>query len=315
MKYVFIVNNAAGGAKKTMPLVPRIEAYFSEHGGSYEIAYTKCKGDATEIARRICLTGEKVRIYSCGGDGTLHEVINGAYGFKNAEIGAFPCGTGNDYVASYGAVSDFMDIDGQVKGSSIEADLICTDGIYSINQCSMGFDAAVADNVRRFKQKPFISGSMAYIMSVVYTLAGKIGNRLTIYIDDREPIEGNYLFAIAAKGNYQGGGMMSAPDADPTSRTLNFVLVREVSKIQFVGMFNKYIKGRHDELSDVITSTSGSTMRVVSRRPLPVVLDGEIIISDEITSKIVPKAIRFILPSRVAAKNSKRFVPTAKAAE
>lgn len=308
MMHVFIVNNTAGGGKATMALIPQIEAYFAQNGGHYEIESTSCKGDATNIARRYASTGESVRIYACGGDGTLHEVVNGVAGYKNVEVGVFPCGTGNDYVATFGDKADFMDIDGQIKGSSIEVDLICTDGIYSVNQCSMGFDAAVADNVSRFKQKPLVSGSMAYILSVLYTLAGKMGNELTITVDDNEPITGQFLFAISAKGKYHGGGMMSAPEAKPDSRFLNFMIVRAITRRRLVSLLPKYIKGQHlgPEFKDIVINTYGKKMKVVAKKPLPVTLDGEIIITEEMTSEIVQKGMRFILPGKVAAKNEEQ---------
>ena len=289
-----------------MPLIPQIEAYFAQNGGDYEIASTTCKGDATQIAKKYASTGEAVRIYSCGGDGTLHEVVNGVAGYKNAEVGVFPCGTGNDYVSTFGTKEEFMDVEGQIKGSSIEVDLICTDGMYSVNQCSMGFDAAVADNVDKFKRKPLVSGSMAYVLATLYTLVNPLGNELTITVDDKDTYTGRFLFAISAKGKYHGGGMMSAPEAKPDSRCLNFVIVRTLTRARLLSLLPLYIKGKHlsPKYSDIITSTFGKKMHIVAKKPLPVTLDGEIIITEEMTSEIVQKGMRFILPRKVAAKNA-----------
>lgn len=305
MRHIFIINNTAGGGKQTVRLIPQIESYFAVNGGKYEIVATECAGDATRIAREYAQTGEQIRIYACGGDGTLHEVVNGVVGYKNAEVGVFPCGTGNDYVSSYGKKEAFMDVKAQVEGSAVEVDLMLTEGIYSINQCSMGFDAAVADNVRIFKGKPLVSGSMAYIFSVLYTVLGKLGNRLRIIIDDEHIIEGEYLFAISAKGKYHGGGMMSAPQANPKSRMLNFMLVKKVTKPFLLKLIPKYIKGEHLAVTEVVTSTFGKKMRVIADKPLPVTLDGEIIISEEITTEIVEKGMNFVLPATVTVKAEK----------
>ena len=146
MRHVFIVNHVAGHGKESLQLIPKIDAYFHEKGGAYEIVPTRCPGDAARIAKEYARTGEALRLYACGGDGTLHEVVNGAAGFGNVEVGCFPCGSGNDYVASFGKAEEFLDVAGQVEGSAVEVDLMLTEGIYSVNQCSMGFDAAVADN-------------------------------------------------------------------------------------------------------------------------------------------------------------------------
>ncbi len=306
MKHLFIVNNTAGGGKRTMPLIPKIEAYFAGKRLDYEVVSTTRRGEATEIARDAAAKGEPIRIYACGGDGTLHEVVNGVACCDNVELGVFPCGTGNDYVATFGEKDGFMNIDAQIEGGSVEVDLICTEGMYSINQCSMGFDAAVADNVHMFKKKPLISGSMAYLLAVLYTVAGKIGNKLTITIDDKQTITGRFLFAIAAKGKYHGGGMMSAPDANPMSRSLNFMIVREVKKRQFATLLPKYMKGQHAGLTDIVTNLFGHKINIVAERPLPVTLDGEIVYTEEITSELVPRGLKFIIPTTVAIKNMEK---------
>ena len=313
MRHIFIVNNAAGQGKKTVLLIPRIEAYFAEKGGRYEIVYTAGPGDATRIAKEYAATGEELRLYACGGDGTLHEVVNGAAGFGNVEVGCFPCGSGNDYVASFGKAEAFLDVAGQVKGSAVEVDLMRTEGIYSINQCSMGFDAAVADNVRLFKGKPLVSGSGAYLLSIFYTFAGKLGHELTITIDDGEPLTGRFLFAIAAKGRYQGGGIQSAPEASPTGRSLNLMMVRAVSRARFLQLLPLYRKGTHLTADDVVTSTFARRIRVEATEPLPVVMDGEIIHRTAITTELVEKGLRFILPATVAAKEKKPLVRPAAA--
>ena len=302
MRHIFIVNYLAGHGKEAMELIPKIDAYFRETGGAYEIVPTQCAGDATRIAREYAMTGEALRLYACGGDGTLSAVVNGAVGFGNVEVGCFPCGSGNDYVATFAKTEEFLDVAGQVEGSAVEIDLMLTEGIYSVNQCSMGFDAAVGDNVRLFKGKPLISGSTAYLLSIVYTFFGKLGHELTLTVDDGEPVTGHYLFAISAKGRYQGGGIHSAPLANPLSRTLHFVMVKAVNRFQFLRLLPLYLKGKHIARTDVVTSTFGRKLRITSRQPLPVVLDGEILVSSDITTELVPKGLKFILPARVAAK-------------
>ena len=307
MRHIFIVNNAAGRGVLTVQLIPRIEAYFQEKGGRYEIVYTAGPGDATRIAKAYAATGEELRLYACGGDGTLHEVVNGAVGYDNVEVGCFPCGSGNDYVASFGKAEDFLDVAGQVTGSAVEVDLMRTEGIYSINQCSMGFDAAVADNVRLFKGKPLVSGSAAYLLSIFYTFAGHLGHELTITVDDGEPETGRFLFAIAAKGRYQGGGIQSAPEASPTSRSLNLMMVRAVGHGRFLRLLPLYRKGDHLVADDVVASAVCRRVTVEATQELPVVMDGEIIRRRAITTELVEKGLRFVLPATVAVKEKKKL--------
>lgn len=302
MKNVFIINNTAGGGRQTVELLPEIEAYFAANGGDYAIEFTRGRGDATVIARRYAELGEPVRIYACGGDGTLHEVLGGVVGHDNVEMGAFPCGTGNDYVATFGERERFLSVADQVGGTAVDVDIIKAADQYVLNQCSMGFDAAVANNVTHFKGKKFINGSMAYLLAVAKTLFGKMSNRLQITIDDSETIEGDFMFAISAKGKYHGGGMMSAPTAWPASRNLNFMIVRKVTKPQLLNLLPKYIKGRHLEIKDLVINRFGSKMRVKAEQELPVTLDGEIVFAKEFISELVPSALRFILPGDLAQR-------------
>ena len=73
----------------------------------YAIAVSRGPGDLTERARTACAAGEDIRLYACGGDGTLNEVINGAVGFENAVVTHYPRGSGNDFVKLFDAPDAF----------------------------------------------------------------------------------------------------------------------------------------------------------------------------------------------------------------
>ena len=98
MKHIFIINPAAGKTDKTTEYTAKIEAAC--RGLDYEIAVSQGPGDCTRIARKAAETGEEVRLYACGGDGTLNEVVAGAAGFDNAAVTAYVGGSGNDFVRS-----------------------------------------------------------------------------------------------------------------------------------------------------------------------------------------------------------------------
>ena len=92
MKHVFIINPAAGSRDRTKEYTRIIEECCKEL--SYEIHVSQAPGECTRLAREAAQTGEEVRLYACGGDGTLNEVAAGAAGFGNAAITAF-CASGN----------------------------------------------------------------------------------------------------------------------------------------------------------------------------------------------------------------------------
>lgn len=309
MQHIFIVNNAAGNGKISEKLIPQIRGYFEKNGGNYTIEFTKYKGDATDIARRYAKTGERVRIYSCGGDGTLNETVNGIAGYDNVELGIFPCGSGNDFTASICGenIEYFLNVKAQTEGDSVRADLLrIDDGPYAINQVSMGFDAKVVDNFARFKNKLNISGKMAYILSVLYTLGGNISNEMSVEIDGIPADKERLLLSIAGNGKFQGGGMMSVPDADPFSREICVMTVKNVPKTRFLRLFPSYMKGEHKKYADIVSMVGCQTVKMTAAKPIPVTYDGEILVTESVTVSVVPEAVKIILPNVEAVKSDRR---------
>ena len=99
MKHIFLINPAAGKKGNAESIIrPQIEDYCGKEGLDYEIYVTKCQGDAQNYCREHAKSGEALRFYACGGDGTLYAVVNGAYGYPNCEVAVIPLGSGNDFV-------------------------------------------------------------------------------------------------------------------------------------------------------------------------------------------------------------------------
>lgn len=98
MKHVFIINPTAGKSDSRQKIYDMAEKLRQEHGLEVQCLLTKKQGHATEIARRLCQSGEELRFYACGGDGTVNEVANGIIGYDNAAMTVIPVGTGNDFL-------------------------------------------------------------------------------------------------------------------------------------------------------------------------------------------------------------------------
>ncbi|MBP5210167.1 MAG: hypothetical protein J6125_04820, partial [Clostridia bacterium] len=108
MKHIFIVNPAAGKRDAT-PVVSR--AVEAVSGYDCELYRTTAPRDATRYVRLRCReSGEPMRFYACGGDGTINEVAEGTLGFPNASFSCYPCGSGNDFVKYYGGAERFFDL-------------------------------------------------------------------------------------------------------------------------------------------------------------------------------------------------------------
>ena len=107
MEHVFIVNPVAGKADARNFLLPELERAKQALGAEATVECTTRPGEARDIARRWAQTGAPVRLYACGGDGTLNEVISGIQTLKTPPaVGYLPQGSTNDFAASLEIPSD-----------------------------------------------------------------------------------------------------------------------------------------------------------------------------------------------------------------
>ena len=305
MKHVFILNPAAGKNKRALSIIPEIKGYFEKNPADYVIDITKASNDATKIARFYAQSQKNVRFYSCGGDGTLLEVLNGAYGHENCEIACIPCGSANDYIKNFDNQELFQSVDAQVNGMPHKVDTIDCNGRMSLNICCMGMDADVADKMKYFKNYPLVSGHNAYRLAVAYMFFKRIGRQLIVRIESQSThIEhkGDYLFALAASGKCYGGGYYGAPQACPDDGVLDFVFVDTIKRLQVLGFLKKYKAGNHLDMP-IVHSFRGSSMRVTSTTPVTVCIDGETFSEREITFKVCPHSVSFILPQKNIVNN------------
>ncbi|NMP38541.1 MAG: diacylglycerol kinase family lipid kinase [Clostridiales bacterium] len=297
MKHVFIINPMAGKGKTAALIGPQIERCAEKYKLDYTIHLTSAPGDALEYSKKLAQTGEDVRIYACGGDGTLYEAVNGTYGYKNVELASIPLGSGNDFVRLFGTREQFCDIDAQVNGTAIELDVIKCGNEIAINQCSMGLDAEVCASQASFKKLPLLNGEAAYTAALLSCFIGKMKSHFTIKIDDDEPFSADVLFCVAGNSRWYGGGYMAAPLALPDDGLLDFVVVRKaVSRIKLLGLINEYKAGRH--LSwDITTFKRGKKISIKSAVPAAVNVDGETHYTTESTMEIIEKGAKFVIPS------------------
>lgn len=298
MKHVFIINPAAGKNQRSLSMIPEIKSYFEKNPGDYVINITNAPMDAVRLARLHAEKGKPVRFYACGGDGTLMEVLNGAFGYANSEIACIPCGSANDYIKNFDSSLPFKSIGAQVNGVSRPVDTIDCNGRISFNICCMGMDADVADKMVYFKHFPFVSGPMAYNLAVLYMFFHHIGRRLNVRIDTGSSIierEGEYILSLAASGQYYGGGYRGAPQAVIDDGLLDFVFIETIGRIEVPNFLKLYKAGQHLDMP-IVHSYRGLSMEISSPKPVTVCVDGECFSRNEITFAIRPKSVRFVLP-------------------
>ena len=190
MRTLFLLNPTAGKADCTRTLPQQINAAAARAGlapEEYAIQVTNHAGHARELANAAAQqarqSGEELRVFTAGGDGTFNEALTGIYGYANAAVGCLPFGSGNDFLRTYGTREEFNDLDAQLAGGEVDIDLMQTDLGLSATICAAGLDAQVAYGIPQFRRIPFCGGEMAYALSIVKQLCGHIGRNVTFTID------------------------------------------------------------------------------------------------------------------------------------
>ena len=300
MKSVFVINPTAGKKVLQTEIIESIESYFAENGGDYEIVITEKAGQAQGICRKMAESGEELRIFAAGGEGTAFEVLNGVAGFDNVSIGVIPCGSANDFLKYFGNREEFFDIAKQVNGTELPIDIIKGGDTYAFNQCTAGLDAIAAEAMRRYKRFKWISGSLAYNLGIVNAFFTKPVDMI-IRIDGK-PIENvKCLFGVCANAPWYGGGYKSAPNAVPNDGKLDYTIINIGSKLKTVAVLGKYRKGEHIGKKYCLSGRCES-MEFEAKKPMPINFDGEIYSTKKIKFEIIKNGIKFILPGAVAEK-------------
>lgn len=296
MRHVFIINPAAGKKKSRQALLARIAAAFPQ--GDFEIRTTNRAGDAGPLAAEVIAPGDPVRIYACGGDGTLNEVVNAAAGVDHAAVTNVPMGTGNDFLRIYGKEGrlKFADIAALKDGPQAALDLMECNGMYGIDVICAGIDARVAADVHRFKSLPLITGMGAYSLSLVNAVRHGITRPMTV---DMGPIHHSGPTAIlcVCNGRHYGGGFNPVPDAYPDDGVLDMLLIGDVRLKFFATHVGKYARGRYKEIpAGYIRDYHGTQVTFSSDEEITVVVDGEVLRDKAFTVKLSEKKVNFFRP-------------------
>lgn len=301
MKHIFIVNPMAGKGKAVETMVPKIEAALARSGAEGEIYITKLRGDATRFVKERAATGEELRFYACGGDGTINEVVSGTIGFEKVQVAFIPCGTGNDFLKNFGRTeADFLDLDAQLAGVPKRVDIIQVDGKNTcVNLGSAGLDAGVALHMAKFKRLPLVRGSVAYTMSIAYNMLGKLGIPMRFVMDGEAFSIDDCLLCAVGNGMYYGGDYKGLPDAKVDDGVLDVVIIRKVSRLRVPGLLGIYRRGEHgtsEKVQGIIKLYRCKEISIESDRSFAVNIDGECHETKRITMAVVPSAITVSLP-------------------
>jgi len=259
---------------------------------------------AIELARQAGELGYDL-VIAIGGDGTVHEVINGLMQVpeeKRPCLGVVPLGSGNDFAHAAGVKHDASAALRAIltgKPKSVDVGVMRDDHgrvEYFDNTIGIGFDATVTIRSRKFV---YLRGFLIYFTAVLQTiLLNHEPMRLQV-TSDQETWDESMLMIALCNGPREGGGFQVAPEARIDDGIFQYVAIREVSRPMMLRMLPEFMNGTHAHFSQVRMGGFQS-MELKCDRSMVIHIDGEIFAgfgSDvhNLSIKILPGALKLVL--------------------
>ncbi|MBT2680742.1 diacylglycerol kinase family lipid kinase [Bacillus sp. ISL-35] len=306
-KIYFIVNpNAKNGSCRE--IWRKLEGELETMDIPYLAFFTERAGHAEELAGSIArkLSGRQATIAAVGGDGTLHEVVNGAASYPNIIVGFIPGGSGNDFSRGFAIPKKAAEALGLVIDQSNSR--ICEIDIgkiqhkelhetYFMNNMGVGFDAAVAKESNESRMKLLLNRVSLGRLVYVYILAKKLLTFRTIpihiTIEGKEFHYNDAWFVTVSNQPYYGGGMKIAPGALPDDGILDVTVVHRISRWKLLLVFASVFWGKHTKFKEVVQYT-GKSITIESTEPVLAHADGEAIGHTPLKIDACPKALRIL---------------------
>lgn len=300
MKHVFIINPTAGKKGCTAELMSMAKGLAAGHGLDVDCILTKRPGHAMETARNLAQSGEEIRVYACGGDGTMNEAANGIAGYGNAAMTCIPVGTGNDFLKNFGDKAGlFSDAENLWDGPVLPLDAIDCNGRLALTVACSGFDAQVADGVHTYGKLPLLDGQGSYIVSLgVNFLLRSLRHHWTVTVDGERLPQDSFVLVAVCNGRYYGGGFMPAAEARMDDGILNTLVVRGASRATFLRLVGDYSVGRYYKFPEIAQCYTAKEIRIESHEgPVVTCLDGEITRSKQVALRLSEKKVQFFGPA------------------
>jgi diacylglycerol kinase (ATP) len=299
-RLVLIANPRAGRGRVGSKL-PEVERLLRAEGLDYRVVTTTRPGHATEAAREALAGGERV-VVAAGGDGTVHEVVNGLMegdraGADGAVLGVVACGSGCDFVRTFGLPGDAAAASAHLVGDATrlidvaKASWVGPGGEaaarYIANIAEVGLGAAT---VAKAATLPRWLGRSQYLLGFWMTLPGFKPGPMVIDADGNR-FESRAHQVVVANARYYGGGMQISPKSEPDDGLLD-VLVFVGPKSDAFTILPKVYKGTHLPHRNVV-ELKARRVRVRTETPMPIEADGEVLgSSTDVTFEAVPTPLQ-----------------------
>jgi diacylglycerol kinase (ATP) len=300
---VFLVNPASGNGE-TGRRWPELAHRAAGLGLTGESLLSERPGHLIELAEQAASDGAEL-VVAVGGDGTLNETVNGLMrAGTSTELAVLPLGTGMDFVRTYGIPNAFDDaVRTAVRGTARTIDVgrvayRAWNGAeserYVANVGSVGMSAAVAQRANGMTKR--LGGKATFFYALVRVFLEWKNTTVSVELGDGTRRNALMHDVIVANGQWHGGAMWLAPQAQPDDGTFDVVLIGDITKRDFVTTAPKIYKGTYLSHPKVELLHSPSVVVDAPER-LPIELDGEQVGTTPARFEIVPGALRVRVPS------------------
>lgn len=302
---VCIVNPRAGGGRTAHTWSGLVHA-FEKAGGSCDVRLTAAPGHGTLLAREALREGATT-VIAMGGDGTIHEVVNGFFEdgqplAPHARLGIIPRGSGSDLIKTLGIPADGKGAIARIlAGRTRRLDLGRTTYMapdraktsrYFVNSCSVGMTGAVM--ARMASLPAWLSGSPRYAAASVFTFFQFRAMACDIAVDGTPLPTDPALMVVVGNSRYFGGGMHVLPQAVPDDGLLDVMVLRERPVLELLLNFPRIYLGTHQNLP-MVEMFRGRQVTIAAATPLLLEIDGEQPGTTPIAIEVVPHAIEVLV--------------------
>lgn len=277
-----------------------IRRELAQSGLVADLAITSAAGQAEALARQAADDGRGF-VAAAGGDGTVHEVVNGllsAAGDRPAvPLGILPLGAGNDFADMLGLPRDLgAALRTLAAGRIREVDVGQVRGRYFDNNCGIGLEPQVTLENTRIRR---VSGNLRYLLALLKVLRRMTSWRLRARWDDGE-FEGEALSLSVCNSPRTGGVFRMAPQARMDDGRLDLVIIRKMRLAAALGLVPRLLRGTHAD-DPRVTVARSRRVQVHCEPPSALHADGEMLGEHEtdLTFAVLPGRLRVLVPAGV----------------
>ncbi len=294
-----VIVNPTAGRGKAARAAELLMAALEEREARADLLLTSGPRHAVQLARQASESGADI-IVACGGDGTIHEAINGimASGSRST-LGILAGGTCNDLAYALGLPGNPTEAIPRILELNVQSidlgrvDLGGNNYKYFATIATLGFDSEVSEFVDAGRCPSFLRASAAYLYAAVMSLFAYRFPRVTLH-GDFETFSGPLLLAAIGNTDRYGARIRITPAAQPDDGLLDVCIVRQVSKLEVLRVLPRTFSGNH-VTHPAVRIKQTRQLRIDTERPLWIWADGERLAQTPITVEIVTKALEVIL--------------------